>query len=129
VRSLADDRRTVLVVDDDADIREALADTLEQEGYRVSSAGDGQDALEFLEIHPAPGLILLDWNMARMNAADFMAALSRDPRFAQVPVILVTADVRASEQAVAGYAGILKKPVKLELLLEVVARYAGAPAS
>jgi two-component system chemotaxis response regulator CheY len=117
------ERGRVLVIDDDADIREALQDTLEQEGYLVASAGDGLEALMFLEANPVPALILLDWNMAPMNAEGFMEVFGKDPRFVGVPVVLVTADPRASESAREGYAGFLKKPVKLEALFAVVARH------
>jgi two-component system chemotaxis response regulator CheY len=119
----ARDERPVLVVDDDADIREAIQDALEQEGYAVEVACDGGEALAFLAAHPAPALILLDWNMAPMNAEQFMAEFSKEPRLAQVPVVLVTADVRANEKAQHGFAGVLKKPMKLEALFEVVARH------
>jgi two-component system chemotaxis response regulator CheY len=122
----ARDERPVLVVDDDADIREAIQDALEQEGYAVELARDGGEALAFLQGHPAPALILLDWNMAPMNAEQFMAEFSKEPRFAQVPVVLVTADVRANEKAQQGFAGVLKKPMKLEALFEVVARHCGS---
>jgi CheY-like chemotaxis protein len=120
----SDERRPVLVVDDDPDIREAIQDTLEQDGYLVMVARDGREALAFLETHAPPALILLDWNMAPMNAEEFMEEFSKDARFNQVPVILVTADVRANEKAGLGFAGMLKKPMKLEALFEVVSRYA-----
>ncbi len=72
-----DERKPVLVVDDDPDIREAIQDTLEQDGYLVMVARDGREALAFLETHPPPALILLDWNMAPMNAAEFMEEFSK----------------------------------------------------
>src|SRR5579864_6998502 len=97
--------RPVLVVDDDA-IREAIQDGLELEGYAVEVACDGGEALAFLQGHGAPALILLDWNMAPMNAEQFMAAFAKEPRFAEVPVVLVTADVRANERAQHGFAGV-----------------------
>jgi CheY-like chemotaxis protein len=116
----------VLVVDDDADIREALKDTLEQEGYPVACAGDGMEALLFLEANPVPALILLDWNMAPMNAEGFMEVFGKDPRFGSIPVVLVTADARVGDRA-SSYAGFLKKPVKLDTLLAIVARHCGPP--
>jgi len=117
--------RPVLVVDDDADIREAIQDALEQEGHAVELAADGQEALDVLETGVTPCLILLDWNMAPMNAEDFMEAFSKHRLSGQVPVVLVTADARANEKMSHGFAGILKKPMKLEALYEVVRRYGG----
>jgi len=114
----------VLVVDDDPDIREALRDTLEQEGYCVAEATDGSAALSYLRSSPPPPLILLDWNMAPMNAAAFMEEFSREPAYAQIPVVLLTADVKADERAKAiRCAGYLTKPVTLDALFETVARY------
>lgn len=129
--------RPVLVVDDDASIREAIKDTLEQEGYPSVEAADGTAALAYLRTHAAPPLILLDWNMAPMNGAQFMEEAAKDPNLAAIPVVLITADIRAARTAVAtekktenktgsgGFAGYLQKPVSLDDLFEVVVRYCG----
>jgi len=113
----------VLVVDDDIDIREAIRDALEQEGHSVALAADGQEALDYLGRGSIPSLILLDWNMAPMNAEEFMEAFSKHALSGQVPVVLVTADARANEKMSHGFAGILRKPMKLEALYDVVRRY------
>jgi len=88
----------VLVVDDDADTRAALARTLASEGCRVAEAADGRAALEALE--PAtPDLILLDLVMPGMDGFEFLDALRAEPRFAGVPVIVVTAaDLTADDR-------------------------------
>jgi CheY-like chemotaxis protein len=114
----------VLVVDDDADIRDALKDILEDEGYRMAEAGDGTEALRYLRSHPPPPLILLDWNMAPMNAPQFMSEFMKEPVSAQVPVVLLTADAHAEEKARSNrFVGHLKKPVKLDDLFAVLERY------
>ncbi len=114
----------VLVVDDDADVREAIKDTLEQEGYAAAEASDGRDALSYLRSNPPPSLILLDWNMAPMNAPQFMQEFANHPGSGDIPVVLLTADARVEQKAESnGYAGYVKKPVKLELLLEILRRY------
>jgi two-component system response regulator FlrC len=113
----------VLIVDDDGDIRMALRDTLESEGYAVAEARDGTDALSYLKSKPAPPLILLDWNMAPMNAPQFMDALAKEA-LPQIPIVLLTADARADEKVkTAGYSGFLKKPVVLDALFDVVKRF------
>src|SRR5262245_974370 len=100
----------VLVVDDDVDIRDALKDTLEQEGYLVAEATDGIDALKYLTTHPAPPIILLDWNMAPMNGPQFMSELRTKPGGASIPVVLLTADARAARNAALhAFAGCLTK--------------------
>ncbi|MDP2340059.1 MAG: response regulator [Deltaproteobacteria bacterium] len=121
---MASPPKPVLVVDDDWDILEAMHDTLAVEGYDTVDVGDGQRALDYLRSHPPPGLVLLDWNMPRMNAQQFMAALARDPLPETPPIVLLTADAKIAEKG-AGYAGYLKKPVELDKLFETVRRYCG----
>ncbi len=115
----------VLVVDDDADMREALKDTLASEGYSTAQAGDGEAALTYLRDNPLPSLILLDWNMAPMNGPQFMTQLAlEDAALSAVPVVLVTADARGSEKALSHpFIGHLSKPVSLDALFDIVGRY------
>jgi CheY-like chemotaxis protein len=122
--------KTVLVVDDDWDIREALHDILAFEGYQTAEAVDGTTALLYLRSHPPPGLILLDWNMAPMNGLQFLAECERDPSLAGIPVVLLTADMRAGEKVRSiGFVGLLKKPVAVEVLIDLVSRYCASPAA
>jgi CheY-like chemotaxis protein len=114
----------VLVVDDDPDIREAITDTLEQEGYAAVEAGNGLEALSYLRSNPPPPLILLDWNMAPMNGPEFMQEFAKHPNSHQIAVVLLTADVRAAEKAAAGaYVGYLQKPVKLDAFFQLLDQY------
>lgn len=118
---------TILVVDDDEDIRDAVRDTLSDEGYEVEVAGDGQGALRWIREHGKPSLILLDWNMAPMNGPAFMEALGKEPALVGSPVVLLTADVRvAPQEPPLGCAGFLRKPVSLKALLETVGRHVHA---
>jgi CheY-like chemotaxis protein len=113
----------VLVVDDDADIRESIKDILEEEGYPTAEAENGLEALGYLRLNPSPPLILLDWNMAPMNGGQFLEEFSRQPDFARVPVVLLTADARGAEKSRPHCAGHLRKPVRLDALFAVVERY------
>jgi CheY-like chemotaxis protein len=119
----ADFKGPVLVVDDDADVRDAIKDVLEEEGYRTAEAGDGLEALSYLKLNPPPPLILLDWNMAPMNGPQFMDEFSKVPALSRVPVVLITADARAEEKAATRFVGHLKKPLKLDDLFTLVERY------
>jgi len=118
-------RRPVMVIDDDPEIREAIGDVLGAEGYETVQCADGGAALQYLRTHPAPCLILLDWNMAPMNGALFLAQLHRDPTFDAIPVVLVTADMNIEDKA-AGLVGYLRKPVDIDALLATVASYCSA---
>ena len=119
----------VLIVDDNVDVLEAVRDTLTAEGYETAEATDGQAALDYLRSHEAPGLILLDWNMAPMNGRDFMIETAKDPKLAAIPTVLLTADGRAADKSQqSGTVGFLMKPVDLDELFATVARFCGAPA-
>ena len=119
--------RPILIVDDDADVRDALRDTLEDEGHLAVAVGDGPSALHWLKQEPAPPcLILLDWNMAPMNGAQVLEAIRTDPGLSTLPVVLVTADARIEEKSkTPGFAAALRKPVNLKALFEVVQRHCG----
>jgi CheY-like chemotaxis protein len=116
-------RGSVLVVEDEADIRNMLAQILEWEGYEVTTAANGCDALEKLQ-KKAPSLILLDLTMPIMNGWQFRAVQSRDPGLASIPVVVLSggAEVGSAEDGVGG-AEYLRKPVDLAILLETVERY------
>jgi two-component system chemotaxis response regulator CheY len=116
-------RIDILIVDDDPDIREALSQALEVEGYRVSTALNGRDAWEKLHSGPAPSLILLDLMMPIMNGAEFLVALRADAAFRDLPVVLVSAfDSVAAAHAHQSQCH-LAKPVDLDTLIETVARF------
>lgn len=114
----------LLLIDDDADIREAIRVTLEDDGYDVVEAGDGREALEWLRSHPPPPVVLLDWNMAPMNGPQFMAEVSKEEALASLPIVVLTADTTALQKVKDHhYAGWLKKPFQLDELFAVVRRY------
>ncbi len=118
-------KRVVLVVDDDFDIRDTLADILSDAGYAAAFASDGFEALSWLRANPAPALILLDWMMPNCDGATFRAKQREDPAISGIPVVLLTADVRIGEKTrQIDAAAYLKKPVQLATLLETVERYA-----
>lgn len=114
----------ILIVDDDPDIRESLSDVLADQGFKVATSADGIEALAYLRASPAPCLILLDYMMPRCDGPTFRAAQRNDARLADIPVVLLTADVRIEEkQRVLDAVDLLAKPVQLEVLLEVVRRH------
>jgi CheY-like chemotaxis protein len=118
-------RRQVMVVDDDADIRETLGDLLVDEGYEVESAAGGREALELLRNGARPGVILLDLMMPEMNGWQFRAAQLDDPALAGVPVVVVSALSDVAGRASALGVPYLAKPIDLDQLLSTVARYCG----
>jgi two-component system, chemotaxis family, chemotaxis protein CheY len=118
---LAQSQQTLLVVDDDRDIREALQDVLEGAGYHVHLAGDGREALACLHRGCCPDLILLDLMMPRMNGFEFRDVQRREEPLCHIPVLLASADPELPRAARAlGVAGYLRKPLDLDDLLGAV---------
>jgi len=108
---------SVLVVEDDEDIRTLLGEALEQAGYRVGLAETGQQALELLATLPRPCLVLADLIMPEIDGWQLMSALAKDDRFATIPVVVVSA-WDSSMQPVD--AVVIKKPFDLDVLLRIV---------
>lgn len=116
----------ILVIEDDHDIRDALVDSLEEEGFAAVAASSCGAALELLRASASPpAVILLDLMMPGMTGTEFRAAQRADPKIAAVPVVVVSAASNAEERAAAlEPVAFLKKPLKLRALLEIAGRYA-----
>lgn len=113
----------ILVVDDDANVRELLRLHLSAAGYEVHVAADGIEA-GYLVLRTPFDLILCDVNMPHMDGFEFIAALKADPAIPSMPVIFLTTfeegDQRGKELGVVGY---LTKPIRADRLLSLVARH------
>jgi CheY-like chemotaxis protein len=108
----------VLIVDDEADSREALGALLEHEGYRVVTAADGQQALCYLQERGAPCLILLDLKMPVMDGWTLLRRLQTEERFARIPVVVISGGLdRRTMARLRGAVGFFAKPVRIEALL------------
>ncbi|MFL5262150.1 MAG: response regulator [Anaeromyxobacteraceae bacterium] len=115
----------VLIVDDDRDIRETLEEILVYEGYAVATARNGADALEKARAL-RPELILLDLFMPVMDGAEFRRRQRDDPDIGGIPVVVVSAAAGLEDRIQAlDVAEHLEKPLKIERLFELVARYCG----
>ncbi|MEP6654684.1 MAG: response regulator [Myxococcales bacterium] len=116
---------SILVVDDDFDIREALCEILTSEGYRVVDAANGADALSRLHAEDAPDLVLLDLRMPVMDGYEFLKRRDADSSLKEIPVIVVSAtDVIAAAELRATHPDIhsLRKPINLGLLFDLIRR-------
>jgi two-component system chemotaxis response regulator CheY len=113
----------ILLVEDDVDVREALVEALSDRGYTVDTAGDGLVALQVLRGGKRPGVILLDLMMPRMDGVEFRTAQRADPKLADLPVVLLSADARMEEKARAmKVQDAIRKPIDLEQLYRVIER-------
>jgi CheY-like chemotaxis protein len=117
----------VLVVDDDAAVRELITVNLELAGFEVASAEDGVAALAAVDAF-GPDLLTLDVMMPRLGGFETLERLRADPRTAPIPVVMVTSRTQAADRARAeelGVAAYVTKPFEPAELVEVVTRLTG----
>jgi CheY-like chemotaxis protein len=113
---------SVLVVEDDVDIRQALVEILEEHGFPAIGAADGAEALDYLRKAPElPCLILLDLMMPVMDGATFREEQRKEPRIASIPVVVLSA-YRDLERHVHGLdaVSVLRKPPSVRELVTVL---------
>ena len=121
----------VLVIEDDEDLRESLGAVLAAAGHAFMMAVDGLDGLERLRREsPAPGVVLLDLMMPRMSGFELRAVMKADPALSRIPVVVITgAGALADRRALELEAQILRKPIEVQDLLQVVDRHCPRTAS
>jgi CheY-like chemotaxis protein len=120
----------VLVVEDDADTREAMRSVLEVYGYTVVTAADGSEALEQLHKGLKPCLILLDLMMPGMDGFEFVNEKRQDPRISAIPVVIYSGhhDAKSNAERL-GAQGYFQKPVDVDNLVSLVEKYRARPVS
>jgi CheY-like chemotaxis protein len=116
----------VLIVEDDYESRDQLAFLVRRRGCHVRTAADGAQALRELQHDPLPSLIILDLMMPVMDGWETRAALSANPAWANLPVVLLSGidDIEDQVHALAA-AGCLTKPIDLDALHAVIDRWCG----
>lgn len=109
----------LLLIEDNPGIREWLQTWLEMEGYILSLASDGQEALTFLRTS-SPCIILLDLIMPSMNGYAFLEAFEQRKPQTSIPIIVITADVEAVQKLAHKNIPVLLKPFKFSTLLTAI---------
>jgi CheY-like chemotaxis protein len=126
--------KTIIIIDDDADTRTYLSTILLRGGYKVLTAGDGQEGWNLIQEH-TPDLILLDMMMPRKSGLNLLNEVKTNPQFSSIPVIVVSgigqmtgvdmqrylADKTMDKKIKPG--AFLEKPVKPEKLLKIVSEF------
>jgi CheY-like chemotaxis protein len=116
--------KEILIIDDENDIRIALIEFLEDEGYTLAQAANGQAGLEYLSSNPHPKLILVDYMMPVMGGEEFCLACKNDEQLKAVPIALLSAacvpDNKLREMHLAG---VIEKPIDIEKFLAFVDKY------
>jgi CheY-like chemotaxis protein/anti-sigma regulatory factor (Ser/Thr protein kinase) len=114
--------RTILVVEDDPDLRDIISARLEHAGYRVVQRADGADALAYLRQAAAPSLILLDLAMPVMDGWEFLHERNRDRTLHAIPVLVLSGQREAAERLSPFRVTSIAKPIAEEHLIRAVAR-------
>jgi two-component system cell cycle response regulator DivK len=119
--------KRILIVEDKATSRELLRTVLEQQGYAVDEASDGEEALRKIRAQP-PDLVLLDLQIPARNGYDVVREVRKDPRLQSVPVVAVTASAMQGDREkvlAAGFTAYIAKPVSLVQLRHEVNQILG----
>lgn len=121
--------RRILVADDKASSRELVRTILENIGYEVREAEDGIKALEAV-LNSPPNLVLLDLQMPGLTGHEVLARIRADERFANLPVVALTASAMSGDREkalAAGFTSYLAKPVTLSMLRAEISRLLPSP--
>lgn len=118
---------TILLADDDLDMRDIVQEMLEGNGYDVIPARTGRQAIEFLamDAKSPPALVILDLMMPIVTGWQVLDAIQHDLALVRVPVVIVSA---TCQDKPTGAAAFLRKPFRLEALLETVQRLSTRPS-
>jgi CheY-like chemotaxis protein len=114
--------QAALVVDDDRDIRETVAEILEDQGYSVHCASDGREALDWLQEHPRETqVVVLDMMMPGMTGEEFLREKESRPQLAALPVVVLSA--QDSGNTIDRHPSVkdwLRKPIRFDRLLRAL---------
>lgn len=114
--------RRILIVDDDENLREELAELLRTEGFEVVEAGDGAAALDSLRSGTLPRVILLDLMMPVMDGWEFRREIQQDPALSKIPIVVMTAAGQRGTNF-ADIGEVLHKPFDFDALLDAVSPF------
>lgn len=116
--------RTILVVDDEPDLLQAICGFLEDEGFVVRPCSSGYEALDALAHEPAPDLVLLDVMMPGLSGFDVVAKMDELEAARDVPVVMMSAVDPGPHRPHGRWKAFLKKPFDIDRLLSTIRRYA-----
>ena len=115
--------KSILIIEDNFEIRESLKIALEMEGFSVFLAENGKIGLEKLAVIPTPCVILLDLMMPVMNGWEFIEIISKDIMLSTIPIIVVSAfGEKNTNPKPSAY---IQKPIDLDALLSAVSKHCG----
>lgn len=110
-------KKTILVVDDFASIRDFVCETLQRKGYETVGAANGNEAYKILADKPELNLVLTDYNMPDCTGFELLKKIKANPDVAKVPVVFLTTESNPDKMRAAKDAGLsawIKKPYRSE---------------
>ncbi|HET7873237.1 MAG TPA: response regulator [Terriglobales bacterium] len=119
--------KRILIVEDKPSSRELLRTVLEQLGYEVLEARDGEEGLRLIRDHK-PKLVFMDLQIPLRNGYEVLQEVRKDPGFAQLPIVAITANAMPGDRdktLAAGFTGYIAKPVSLAYLRSEISRLLG----
>jgi two-component system cell cycle response regulator DivK len=119
------DKEIILYIEDNPDNRKLVRRVLEAEGYIVAEAPDAKSAMEYLA-DTCPSLILMDISMPDMDGYTLTAKVKAMPKFSNVPILAMTANVMRGDRErslEAGCDGYIQKPIDIDTLTAQIERY------
>jgi len=121
----------LLLVEDDAAVRDSLREALQEEGCHVATATNGREALRLLQGGPRPDAILLDLMLPVMDGWDFRHEQLRDPALRDIPILIVTATGFSAETVCTQFGDVqlFPKPVPFLDLLAAIGRICSPPSA
>jgi two-component system chemotaxis response regulator CheY len=122
--------KKILVIDDSRTVRQQLAIVLTEARYEVVEASDGVEGAEAINGRSDLAMVICDVNLPRLNGIDMLVLLKKDPRHAELPVLMLTTESQAAAVSRARQAGArawIVKPFENDLLLSAVRQLAGHP--
>lgn len=118
-----DKAHSVLLVEDDDFIRQEVSEALQDEGYKVSTAAHGKEALALLAEGQKPSVVLLDLMMPVMNGWEFLKAFKKEDSYAGIPVVILSAFADRATIIGGDAISVLRKPINLDALLDVLSEH------
>ena len=119
---------TILVVDDEHSIVEFLATFLQEEGYQVVTAHNGEEGLDGLAV-TRPAVVLCDVMMPVLDGREMCRRMQANPKYRSIPFVFMSAVSRASNFSECNYAALLPKPFDLDEVLAIVTRFSETATS
>lgn len=111
----------ILIIEDEPDLRQTFKDLLELEGFEAATAGNGREALEFLQKQNKPCLILLDLMMPVMNGWEFLETVKTRHQqvFDSVPIVIISAAADVADAQLQYGCSVMQKPVDIQRLFKL----------